>query len=1104
MECPDCNHQNPDNAKFCNECACNLIEALDTAEVALSTDGERKHATILFSDLSGYTVMAEKFDPEELKEIRDSIFSKITKIIKSYDGFIEKFIGDAIMVVFGVPKAHEDDPIRAIRAAMEMHATVETVNPQLEKKIGQRLALHTGINTGLIVTGEVDVNKGTHGMAGDAINLASRLEGLAKSSEILVGQETFNQTRNQIEFEALEPTEVKGKQESIKIYKVLSIKTDPSKTHRLQGLRSALTGRDQEMKLLAEGSERLTQGEGSIISIVGDPGVGKSRLKQEFKNTLNHEEVQWSEGHAYSYTQDMPYYPLINLLTNAFQIDEKDPPRIIKEKIEFNISYLLGDNSKHAPFIGSLFTLTYPEIENVSPEYWDERLHESIKAILSALVDRKPTVICFEDLHWADNSFIGLLQRLIKNTDRKPLFILTYRTNFKSFDDNFQKYLKDSFTEIQVKELGSDDAEGMLNSLLDKESVPKELVNVVLRKTEGNPFYIEEIINSLIDSAVLICDNGDWKLTREIIETDIPATIHGLLTARVDRLGMHLKRTLQEASVIGRAFLYRILEKVTDCDSDLEEYLSGLEGLDLIRMKTIEPEIEYIFKHALTQEVVYDGLLKSERQAIHERIGLAIEQLFSERLSEFYEILAFHFARGDSKLKAIDYLIKSGEKSLKRYAIDESHEYYEKAFQIVKTIAEKTEAHNEILIDLLNKWSMVFYYRGDFWGIVDLLIPNHETAESISNKELLGMFYAWLGWGVCQSNPSPNTLELREGSATQNALAYLEKAQKIGEVNNNLKVVCYARTWISWLLADIGDFKKGIDHGQKAHKMAFENSLDQYLYYKSLAGIGWNYIHMGHADKCISIGKELIKFGEEHSHPRCLAMGYWTEAGGYLFAGDINMAIHGMEQAVEVCIDPLYRAMALGMLLFCLIEKNNMTYADYILKEMLSLLSRLSHKSLEYISVALNGVLLIDKEQMVKGSKNIRTSLKCFYQEDRHGFALLIEYVIAKIYIEIVKGDKSLNMLSIIRNFGFILRDVIGATNKCEAQLKKVLSKAIKVGAIGYIGQANYQLALLYKKKNNRDLACTHFNEAINNFKKSGAYVYLENALEGLNSIRIS
>jgi class 3 adenylate cyclase/tetratricopeptide (TPR) repeat protein len=1102
MYCPECTVEIPDDSKFCKECGYHLVGDTKTQDNKLITESERKYVTILFSDLSGYTAMTERLDPEEVKEIMSLIFGKITEIIRSYDGFIERFIGDAIMAVFGVPKAHEDDPVRAIRAALEIHAAVDSFCPRFESKIGCPLAMHSGINTGLVVTGEVDVEKGTHGLTGDAINLASRLEGIAKAGEIIVGPDTYKQVVNQFDFTQLESTKVKGKQEPVSIYKVNAAKTEPVRTHRLQGLRAELIGRDRELKALADAADRLFKKQGSMLCVTGDAGSGKSRLISEFKKTMILRKIQWYEGSAYSYTQDIPYFPLINLLTRTFQIEESDSPKKIKEKIEAGIAFLIKDSADYVPYIGSLFSLSYDSVEDVSPEYWQDKLHEAINTIMANIVEKGPTVVCFEDLHWADDAFLNLLKEITNNNCSKALFICSYRSYFNLFENNLPSNLVGYFHKIPIDSLPGTQSKAMLTSLLNSQSIPDELFGFIQEKTEGNPFYLEEMVNSLIERNILTLNDGRWELNHNITEIDVPPTIQGVLSARVDRLENQLKRVLQEASVIGRDFLYKVLAGITDLDKDLDRYLSGLESLDLIRTKLMEPELEYIFKHALTQEVVYNGLLKAERQAIHERIGLAIEKLFYNRLPEFYETLAYHFARGESALKAVDYLVKSGEKSLKRYAVDESHKYYEKAFTIINGIVDRTESQNLVLIDLILQWAMVFYYRGDFYGIVDLLLSNQIIAESISDKEQLGMYYAWMGWGIFQSFPTPKEFQKDNSNATQLSLTYLEKAYKFSKNGGSQKVACYARTWSSWLLADMGDLNKGIEYGQEAQKIAQAISSDQYLFYKSLAGIGWNYIMMGHPNKCISIGKELINYGHEHSHPRCLAMGYWTEAAGYLYAGDYKLSVATMKSAVEVCIDPLYKAMASTMLVVCLVESNDMAGAAKQLDDTIKLLSDLSHKSLTFYIDVLKGVLLIDDEQMNDGIKMIQNALVCFYEEKRDGFALMTEFVKAKIGIEIVQGDRTLKPMSVLKNIGFILSNVVGATGKCETQLKEVLKLAKKTGAIGVSGQAHFQLGLLYKKRGKKDIAGSHLKKAVGIFKDVGAFVYLDKAITELNSIK--
>ena len=308
LQCPRCGKTLPLLAKFCNECGQRLEEVVEAEKTLPEAEGERKYVTVLFSDLSGYTAMSEKLDPEEVKEITSRIFGEISKVINKYEGFVEKFVGDAVMALFGVQKAYEDDPVRAIRAGTEIHNLVEAISPELEERVGRPLSMHTGINTGLVVTGEVDMEKGTHGVAGDTINLASRLGSLARSGEILVGPITYGRAEGYFNFEKREPTKVKGKEEPVQVYKMVSAKERPITIHRLSGLRADLIGRKAEMGRLEEAVNQLRKGNGTIFSICGDAGTGKSRLVEEFKATLDLKEIQWREVRWTDLSR--PFFPL--------------------------------------------------------------------------------------------------------------------------------------------------------------------------------------------------------------------------------------------------------------------------------------------------------------------------------------------------------------------------------------------------------------------------------------------------------------------------------------------------------------------------------------------------------------------------------------------------------------------------------------------------------------------------------------------------------------------------------------------------------------------------------------------------------------------------
>ncbi len=362
----------------------------------------------------------------------------------------------------------------------------------------------------------------------------------------------------------------------------------------------------------------------------------------------------------------------------------------------------------------------------------------------------------------------------------------------------------------------------MVESLLKTDDIPLELQRFLQDKVEGNPFYIEEVINSLIESEILICDNGNWKLTREITEVEISSTIHGLISGRLDRLEKESKRILQEASVIGRTFVYEILNRISELKYQIDQSLRSLERLDLIRARALQPDLEYIFKHALTQEVVYNGLLKKERQAIHERIGLVMEQLFNDRLPEYYETLAYHFQRGQSRPKAVDYLIKSGTKSLKRYSLDEAHKYFQEAYDILSSRAEKSIEEKKLIIDLILEWALVFYYRADAKGWKSLFSSHKELAESIDDQERLSMFYAWHGFVFL-------------GEDNKKAMNLLQKALEIGENLRNQKTIGYACTWLTWICNDLSRYDEALQYGARAQKISKLVESDHYLTLNLLA-----------------------------------------------------------------------------------------------------------------------------------------------------------------------------------------------------------------------------------------------------------------------------
>ena len=1109
MECPACKAYIPAGRKFCGECGHHLITTEEISEKKSETksvpfkslaeksisevapiEGERKHVTVLFSDLSGYTAMSERLDPEEVKEITTHIFGEISKIVGKYEGFIEKYAGDAIMALFGADAAHEDDPVRAINAAREIHNLVNSLSPKYEERIEQPLSMHSGINTGLVVTGEVNLERGTHGVAGDTVNVAARLSALGNAGEILVATDTYAQTDGYFDFKELEPAKIRGKSAPVRIYKVLSPKDQPVKIHRLQGLKAVLIGRKVEMDQLSDAVQKLKTGTSSVFTICGTAGTGKSRLIQEFRESLNHDEIQWLEGQAFPFSQNTPYFPLINLLNRAFQIKEGDPPDVIKEKIETAIASLIEDTKAVVPYIGTLFSLSYPEVEEVSPEFWQTQLQHAVQILLSALTRQKPLVVCLEDLHWSDPSFLELVRLFFEEFREPVLFLCSYRPVISLVTSQQISAMANSYREIRLQDLSPTESQSMVESLLNTDTIPNDLQQFVQDKVEGNPFYLEEVINSLIETGALIQDIGDWRITRPITESDISSTIHGVITGRIDRLEKETKRILQEASVIGRTFLYQILSRITELKDHIDWSLRGLERLDLIRARTLQPDLEYIFKHALTQEVVYNGLLKKERQKIHERIGSVIEQLFRDRLPEFHETLAYHYSRGESLLKAVDYLVKSAEKSLKHYAVEESHRYFDQAYNILvsRTVTEEDEI--ELLIDLILKWALGFYYRGDVNGLRSLLARHETDVQACQDNSKIGMYMAWTGFSLWT-----------QGEKLDHAYQYLQSAAEMGQENGDQEVVGYASAWLTWVCADLGKFDEAIDFGKRAIEIGKYFPADQYLNFKPVGGLAWSYGMKGDADKAIEYGKISLDYGQKHSNVRSMVLGYFGIGHGYQIKGDLPSAIKTFHKALTTSKDPFYAQGTKVLLGTSYILDGQFDKAETLLHEATDFYHKFGLGMIGHAAETGFGTILVTKGRMTEGLKMIKGAARKMAENQRRSFNISAEYVLGSLYLQIALGQGPKSLAIMVKNIGFIIKHVPNAAKKAEHYLSNTIELSEKIGSRQYLGQAYLDLGRLHKAKKRTDQARDCFTRAMKVFEQNNAETLVKQAKEEIESV---
>ncbi|MCK5407407.1 MAG: tetratricopeptide repeat protein [Candidatus Krumholzibacteria bacterium] len=788
LDCPNCGYALPENARYCTSCGCPVGKASESVmslrgstrpagflermmpkeylRQLMATKGrvagERRIVTILFFDIADSTRIAESLDPEDVLEIMNGAFEVLLEPIYRYEGTLARLMGDGILSFFGAPIAHEDDPIRACHAGLEIVDRARGYADLLKRVRGiENFEVRVGINTGLVVVGEVGADLRVEYTAmGDAVNLAARMESAAEPGSVLITDNTRRLIGAVFETEDLGEIRVKGKVQPVHVFRLLRRRASPVTATYAVGEQSPLVGRQSELEQLRNALQDLQEGIGGAVAVVGETGLGKTRLISESRE-LQNDTCIWAEGRCMSYETGISYWIVRWILRGLLGADMLSGPREVARSLEEslerfsqtagksndNVQSDLSDSLGLYPYLARLLDLPVdPSAERIVDRAGAEQLRRQISRAFCQYVrlrsQESPVVLVWEDLHWADPYSLQVLKSLISITNDSPvLLLLTFRPDegkIREVLDGIAQDVSCRYKEVRLHPLPVDDSISLLQNLVSGRKLPDEVLRAILDCTEGNAFFLEEVLRSLLDAGVIGVDADHVVVKPNMQGFDIPTTVRGAIMSRVDQLHALDKRALQTASVIGRAFPCSVLSRVVGSEVQREQMNNTLDELrrrNFVRARAAdEPrsgkpdhqvgdkrsghaarpfgtprydstvrrmahkEAMYVFNHSMTAEVVYKSLLKSDRREIHRRTGLAIEKLFPDRIYEVSPLLAYHFERGKVADKAFDYTVRAARRAARVYANQEAVERYRAALAIEGTVADDAVAavHEEL------------------------------------------------------------------------------------------------------------------------------------------------------------------------------------------------------------------------------------------------------------------------------------------------------------------------------------------------------------------------------------------------------------------------
>jgi class 3 adenylate cyclase/tetratricopeptide (TPR) repeat protein len=871
------------------------VEKILTSKSAL--EGERKQVTVLFADLKGSMELLADRDPEEARQLLDPVLDRMIEAVHRYEGTVNQVMGDGIMALFGAPIAHEDHAVRASYAALRMQEAIRQYAEELRRCQGIDVQIRTGLNSGEVVVRSIgsDLHM-DYTAVGQTTHLAARMEQLAHPGTTLLTTATLRLVEGYVEVKPLGPVPVKGLQEPIEVYELLRAGVARSRLQAsvIRGL-TRFVGRDTELGQLHQALTQAGVGHGQIVAGVGEPEVGKSRLFFEFIRSYRTHGWLVLESHSVSYGKATPYLPVIELLKAYFGIETSDDVRKVREKAT---GKLLTLDRTLEPTLPAFLTLLEVPIDErpwqaLDPQQRRQRLLDAIRRLLLRESLVQPMLLVFEDLHWIDAETQALLDNLVESLPTARLLLLVnYRPEYQHGWGS-----KTYYTQLRLDPLPPESAEELLQGLVGEDASLAALKRLLIERTQGNPFFLEETVWTLVETRALQGERGTYRLAQALPSIQVPATVQAVLAARIDRLPSEEKRMLQTAAVIGTEVPWPLLLPIAEVpEEELQRGLAHLQAAEFLYETSLYPEREYIFKHALTHEVAYGSLLQGRRRMLHARIVETIETLYRDRLTDQVERLAHHALQGEVWDKAVAFFQQAGEKAMARSARREAVGYFEQALDALTHLSETRETREQA-IDVRLALRSALQLSHDSGRILAYLREAEALASTLDDprrSEQVSLFLA---------------VHFHSGGAYDQTIASAQRALALATARGDVVLCGAANRYLGQVHYAKGDYHRAIDCFRQT-MAAFEGMQRRERFGRTFLPAVTSRIwlavchgELGTFAEGRALGEEGLRIAEAAAHPGSLMVAYRGIGLLALRQGDLPKAVLLLERAMGICQD---------------------------------------------------------------------------------------------------------------------------------------------------------------------------------------------------------